>query len=40
MPGEVIPIHSTESIIKLLVSGTDEESWIARETIQCLLNAS
>jgi acetate kinase len=39
-PGAVIPIHSKESTIELLVSGTDEESWVARETFQCLSNAS
>jgi acetate kinase len=35
-PGQVIPIHSKESAIELLVIGTDEESMIARETYQCL----
>ena len=35
-PGEVIPIHSRESAIELLVTGTDEESWMARETFHCL----
>jgi acetate kinase len=35
-PGEVIPIHSKESPIELLVAGTDEESWMARETFHCL----
>lgn len=39
-PGEAIPIHSKESAIELLVMGTDEESWVARETFQCLRNAS
>jgi len=39
-PGAVIPIHSKESTIDLLVSGTDEESWVARETFLCLSNAS
>ena len=39
-PGQVIPIHRKESAIELLVAGTDEESWIARETLQCLRNAS
>lgn len=38
-PGQVIPIHSKESAIELLVIGTDEESWIARETFHCLRNA-
>lgn len=37
-PGEAIPIHKKDSAIKLLVIGTDEESWVARETIQCLRN--
>ncbi len=37
--GEAIPIHSKDSAIKLLVIGTDEESWVARETYQCLRNA-
>ncbi|WNM60520.1 acetate/propionate family kinase [Candidatus Nitrospira neomarina] len=36
--GEAIPIHSKESAIQLLVIGTDEESWVARETFQCLRN--
>jgi acetate kinase len=35
-PGETIPIHSQDSGMALLVSGTDEESWIARETFHCL----
>ncbi len=35
-PGTVIPIHSKKSSIELLVIGTDEESWVARETFQCL----
>jgi acetate kinase len=38
-PGKALPIHSKESAIELLVIGTDEESWIARETFQCLRNA-
>jgi acetate kinase len=38
-PGEVIPIHSKESPIELLVAGTDEESWMARETFHCLRTA-
>ena len=38
-PGEAIPIHRDDSAIKLLVIGTDEESWVARETFQCLRNA-
>ena len=37
--GEAIPIHSKDSAIKLLVIGTDEESWVARETYQSLRNA-
>lgn len=36
--GEAIPIHGKESAIQLLVIGTDEESWVARETFQCLRN--
>lgn len=35
-PGEVKSIHSQKSAIELLVAGTDEESWIARETFDCL----
>jgi acetate kinase len=38
-PGTVIPIHSKESAIELLVAGTDEESWMARETLHCLRTA-
>ncbi|HNP28537.1 MAG TPA: acetate/propionate family kinase [Nitrospirales bacterium] len=38
--GEAIPIHSNESTTELLVIGTNEESWVARETFQCLRNAS
>jgi len=38
-PGEAISIHRKDSAIKLLVIGTDEESWVARETFQCLRNA-
>lgn len=37
-PGEAISIHRKDSAIKLLVIGTDEESWVARETFQCLRN--
>ncbi len=37
--GEAIPIHRKDSAIKLLVIGTNEESWVARETFQCLGNA-
>lgn len=37
--GEAIPIHRKESAVKLLVIGTNEESWVARETFQCLGNA-
>jgi acetate kinase len=38
--GHAFPIHHPESTIELLVAGTDEESWIARETFLCLRNAS
>jgi acetate kinase len=38
-PGEVIPIHSKESTIELMVAGTDEESWMVRETFHCLRTA-
>lgn len=34
--GQTFPIHHPESRIELLVAGTDEESWIARETFLCL----
>lgn len=37
--GEAIPIHRKDSAIQLLVIGTNEESWVARETFQCLRNA-
>ncbi|WNM58369.1 acetate/propionate family kinase [Candidatus Nitrospira allomarina] len=37
--GEAISINGKESAIKLLVIGTDEESWVARETFQGLRNA-
>jgi acetate kinase len=35
-PGEVISIQKFDSAIEVLVAGTDEESWIARETFQCM----
>ena len=35
-PGESIPINSKDSSVELLASGTNEESWIARETVLCL----
>lgn len=37
-PGEAISIHRKDSAIHLLVIGTDEESWVARETFHCLRN--
>jgi acetate kinase len=35
-PGEVVPIQSPGSAVEVLVVGTDEETWIARETLHCL----
>lgn len=37
-PGEAISIHGKDSSIQLLVIGTDEESWVTRETFHCLRN--
>jgi acetate kinase len=39
-PGTIAPIHARQSAIKVLVGGTEEESWIARETFQRLRDSN
>ncbi|MGD9850454.1 MAG: acetate/propionate family kinase [Nitrospirales bacterium] len=38
LPGAILPIHKETSALEISIAGTDEEAWIARETVRLLGN--